>query len=237
MRRTLATTGIIAASLAALAISVTPAMAAQGQGRGPGDGTGTCTSPTTATAQAWNYGMNNGTGAGMGAGMNNGRGQQGRGFGQGAGMSGSLANLEQGTLTAAQKLDLSAMAEEEKMAHDVYVTLAARYPEIYQFSRIARAETQHETQVEALLARYGLANPNDGKAVGEFTSAAFQDLYDELVASATTAAKAMAVGVTVEATDIADLKDALKSITAPDVLQVYTSLLKGSQHHLAAFGG
>ncbi len=231
MRRTLATTGIIAASLAVLAISVTPAMAAQTQGRGPGDGTGACTSPTTATAQAWNYGNNNG------AGMNYGRGQQGQGFGQGAGMSGSLANLEQGTLTAAQKVDLAAMAEEEKMAHDVYVTLAADYPEIYQFSRIARAETQHQTQVEALLARYGLANPNEGLAVGEFKSAAFQDLYDELVASATTAAKAMAVGVTVEETDIADLKDAVKTITAPDVLQVYTNLLKGSEHHLAAFGG
>ncbi len=230
MRRTLATTGIIAASLTALAISVTPVMAAQGQW-GPGDGTGTCTATTTGSANA--YGNGNGMGNGMGAR----RGMQGQGFGQGTGMNGSLANLEQGTLTAAQKTDLAAMAEEEKMAHDVYVTLAAKYPEIYQFSRIARAETQHLSLVQAALARYGLADPTSGMDVGEFRSAVFQDLYDDLVASATTATKALAAGVTIEKTDIADLKDAMSDITAPDVLQVYTNLLKGSERHLAAFGG
>jgi hypothetical protein len=234
MRRTLATTGIIAASLTALAISVTPVMAATG-GWGPGDGTGTCTSTTAGTGNAWG----NGTGTGQANGMGARRGMQGQGFGQGAGqgagMNGSIANLEQGTLTAAQKVDLAAMAEEEKMAHDVYVTLAEQYPDLYQFSRIARAESQHLSLVQALLDRYGIADPTTGMDVGEFTSAAFQDLYDELVAGATTATKALQAGVTVEKTDIADLKAAMSDITAPDVLQVYTNLLKGSERHLAAF--
>ena len=228
MRRTLATTGIIAASLAALAVSVTPAIAAQA-GWGPGDGSGTCASATAGTGNAW------GNGPGPANGMGARRGMQGQGFGQGFGMSGSIANLEQGTLTAAQRTDLAAMAEEEKMAHDVYVTLAEKYPDLYQFSRIARAESQHQSMVVALLDRYGIADPTAGLAVGEFTSASFQEFYDELVAGATTAAKALEAGVTVEKADIADLKDAVSSITAPDVLQVYTNLLRGSERHLAAF--
>ena len=223
MRRTRTITAIMAAGLGALAISVAPAIAAQAQG--PCDGTRSCISSTTSTPNAW------GNGVGRGAGQ----GRQGQGMGQGAGMSGSLATLEQGTLTAAQKVSLAAMAEEEKLAHDVYVTLAAQYPEIYQFSRISRAETQHQSQIQALLSRYGLSDPTAGMAVGQFQTAATEALYNELVASATNAAKALAVGVTIEKTDIADLKNAMSNLTAPDVLQVYTSLLKGSEHHLAAF--
>ena len=227
MRRTRTITAIMAAGLGALAISVAPAIAAQAQG--PCDGTRSCISSTTSTPNAWGNAVGRGAGQGrQGQGM-------GQGMGQGAGMSGSLVNLEKGTLTAAQKVSLAAMAEEEKLAHDVYVTLAAQYPEIYQFSRISRAETQHQSQIQALLSRYGLSDPTASMAVGQFQTAATEALYNELVASATNATKALAVGVTIEKTDIADLKSAMSSLTAPDVLQVYTSLLKGSEHHLAAF--
>ncbi|MDP2288197.1 MAG: DUF2202 domain-containing protein [Actinomycetota bacterium] len=221
MPRTRTITAIIAAGLGALAISVAPAIAAQAQG--PGGGTASCNSSTMSAQNARDNGVGNWAGQGR------------QGQGQRAGMNGSLANLEQGTLTAAQKVSLAAMAEEEKLAHDVYVTLAAQYPDIYQFSRIAPAETQHQSQIQALLSRYGLSDPTANLAVGQFQTAATEALYNELVASATSTAKALAVGVTIEKLDIADLKKAISSITAPDVLQVYTNLIKGSERHLAAF--
>ena len=49
--------------------------------------------------------------------------------------------------------------------------------------------------------------------------------------------QALAVGVTIEKLDIADLTSAMSGLTAPDVLQVYTNLRNGSERHLAAFGG
>ena len=142
-----------------------------------------------------------------------------------------------GTLTASQRATLVAMAEEEKLAHDVYVALAAKYPATVQFARIANAEATHLASIQTLLARYGIDDPTTGMAAGEFRTAAFQSLYDDLVARATTTASALAVGVTIEKLDIADLTSAMSGLTAPDVLQVYTNLRNGSERHLAAFGG
>ena len=140
-----------------------------------------------------------------------------------------------GTLTASQKDELVYMVEEEKLAHDVYVALAAKYPSIVQFSRIAKSESRHQDALRTLLSRYGLADPTIGLAAGEFSTAAFQSLYDSLVAQATDAASALAVGVSIEKLDIADLTTALNGLTAPDVVQAYTNLRKGSEQHLAAF--
>ena len=51
------------------------------------------------------------------------------------------------------------MAEEEKLAHDLYTAFAARY-DVRVFQRIAAAETRHLTVVRTLLDRYdSLAKP------------------------------------------------------------------------------
>jgi hypothetical protein len=140
-----------------------------------------------------------------------------------------------GTLTSAQRTALAAMAEEEKMAHDVYVTLGARYPELAQFSRIAASESQHLAALRTLMTRYGIDDPTLGAGVGEFESARMQSLYGSLVDGATTPAAALAAGVTIEETDIADLASTMAGVTAQDVLTVYGNLRTASQHHLAAF--
>ncbi len=221
MRTRRAAVGFIAAGVTALALVATPAFAATVSGLGNGqNGTGTCTGtgqPGTGQQQ-----MNGNGGPGMG------------GRGPGAG-NGSMVTAPMGTLTAAQKTELAAMAEEEKVAHDLYVALAATFPELRQFSNIARAELQHLTAVRAMLDRYGIADPTAVQAAGSFTTPAFQSLYNGLLASATTSATALAAGIAVETADIADLKAAMVGLTAPDVLQVYTSLLRGSERHLAAF--
>jgi hypothetical protein len=159
-----------------------------------------------------------------------------RGTGRGRATPGtSTQQAPSGTLTTAQRTELAAMAEEEKMAHDVYVTLAARYPELTQFARIATSETQHLTALRTLMTRYGIADPTLGEAVGEFESSRMQDLYDTLVAGATTPQAALAAGVTIEKTDIADLTSTMIGVSAQDVLRVYTNLRAASQNHLAAF--
>jgi hypothetical protein len=146
-----------------------------------------------------------------------------------------LAGLTQGNLTTAQKTALAAMAEEEKLAHDVYVKLAETSGDS-RFSRIANSEARHVTEVQALLARYAIADPSAGKAVGVFTSDSFQTLYDDLVASGDDSpATALAVGRQIETLDIADLAKASAGVTAPDVLAVYDRLTNGSESHLVAF--
>ena len=161
--------------------------------------------------------------------MGNGNGMMGRGQ--------NLASLPTGTLTATEMTTLASMAEEEKLAHDVYLALGAKFPEVWQFGRIVNSETMHQRALRTLMTRYGIADPTAGLAAGQFTSVRFQTMYDDLISTATTSAKALEAGVAVEKADIADLTSALSGLTAPDVSQVYTNLRNASQHHLAAFGG
>jgi hypothetical protein len=229
MRRSLAFTGIIAAGMTVLAVAATPALAAGGPNPNA-TGTGMCA--VTGTAPATSAGVNGGPANGRGGAQGNGRGVSNTLRGQGVNLPAS------GTLATAQEADLADMVEEEKLAHDVYVTLAANFPSDYQFARIANAESQHTNALRTLLTRYGLSDPSAGEAVGEFSTSGFRSLYSELVGQATTAANALDVGIAVEKLDISDLTSAMEDLaSAPDVLQTYTNLRTASQQHLTAFGG
>lgn len=148
-----------------------------------------------------------------------------------------FASKKSGTLTDKQKAELAAMAEEEKLAHDVYVTLATSYPDSVQFVKIPEAESRHLDAVRRMLDRYGIADPTLGMATGEFATPAVKALFNDLVAQATTRQAAYDVGITIEKQDIADLKAAQVGLKAPDVRFVYNRLLQGSSNHLRAFGG
>ncbi|HVQ91808.1 MAG TPA: DUF2202 domain-containing protein [Mycobacteriales bacterium] len=201
-------------------------------------GSGPFGSPSAATAgpgPAWaggnGMGMGPGTGTGPGAGA-------GRGVGTAA-RDGSCAGVgvtaAQGTLSEQQKTTLVAMAQEEKLARDLYAAFADRHPAVI-FDRIAAAETQHQTAVRALLTRYGLTDPTTGKPAGQFSDPAVQATYTRLLAQGQASqTAALQVGQTVERTDITDLQTALTGLTAPDVKQVYNHLLTASRHHLTAF--
>jgi hypothetical protein len=148
-----------------------------------------------------------------------------------------LTGLARGTLTADQGAKLAGMAEEEKLAHDVYVALAAATKDI-RFTRIATAETQHLTEVRALLTRYGIADPTAGTADGVFTSGSVQQQYEDLVARGSASLDAaLAVGRDIENADLEDLTAAQSGVTAQDVTTVYARLANGSRMHLRAFGG
>jgi hypothetical protein len=140
-----------------------------------------------------------------------------------------------GTLTEQQQATLIAMAQEEKLAHDLYAAFADRYDAVI-FDRIAASETRHLTAVRFLLTRYGIADPTADRPAGAFSDPTVQGTYDRLLAQGRAdQAAALRVGQEVERTDIADLRAALNGLTAADVTQVYTNLLHASQQHLNAF--
>jgi hypothetical protein len=176
-------------------------------------------------------------GAGTGGAGTGGAGTGGAGTGNGMRAADPLAGLAKGTLTTEQKAKLAGMAEDEKLAHDVYVVLAARTNDS-RFTRISTAETRHLTEIRALLARYGIADPSAGKGDGQFASAAVQQQYDDLVARGSASLDAAAaVGRDIENLDLKDLEAARSGVTAQDVLTVYTRMANGSRNHLRAFGG
>jgi hypothetical protein len=139
------------------------------------------------------------------------------------------------SLSTSEQEDLIFMREEEKLAHDVYVSLYStwRYPV---FQNIANSETTHMAAVKGLLDRYGIADPAAGKGVGEFTNPDLQKLYDRLVAQGSKSlAEALKVGATIEEVDIRDLQTRIARTTSVDIRLVYSNLLRGSENHLRAF--
>ena len=130
---------------------------------------------------------------------------------------------------------LQAMVAEEKVAHDVYVTLSDMY-NVSTFDRIADSEDRHQGAVRTLMAAYGVADPTVGDEVGEFDDPVFQAMYDDMVAKGSTSLDAAGqVGITIEEVDIADLQQALDAGQPADITRVFTNLLSASEKHLAAF--
>lgn len=130
---------------------------------------------------------------------------------------------------------LTFMVQEEKMARDLYLEFAEEYG-ARQFTNIARSEHKHMDAVRVLLDRYGIADPTQGDAIGEFDDAQIQALYDEWYAKGMESlAKAARVGITVEKVDIADINDMLEDKPAADITTVLRNLKAGSYNHLGAF--
>jgi len=157
------------------------------------------------------------------------------GAANGTGLCPAFAGAAQGTVTPAQQSTLQAMAEEEKLAGDLYREFATKYPAVV-FDRIGAAEDQHLAAVRGMLDRYGLSDPTAGRPAGQFATASVQATYDRLLAQGLTdQTAALAVGRQVEQAGIASLQRAAAGLDAPDVSLVYQHLLAASQHHLATF--
>ncbi len=142
------------------------------------------------------------------------------------------------TVDAAVAKELTYMREEERLARDLYQSIAKLYPDnAAAFTRIASSEQRHFESVGLLLTRYGIADPAANSSVGTYADAGLTTAYADLLAKAKgSLTDAYGAGVTVETTDIADLKEILAVSGLPaDVSQVLTRLLAGSQNHLATF--
>ncbi len=139
------------------------------------------------------------------------------------------------TLSADEAAGLIFMREEEKLAHDVYVTLYQQYG-LTLFNNISNSEATHMASIKTLLDRYGLVDPVTGNGVGEFENADLQALYTQLIAQGSQSlSAALKVGAAIEEIDILDLKARLATTTHSDIQQVYNQLLNGSYNHLRSF--
>ncbi|TWU51402.1 DUF2202 domain-containing protein [Rubripirellula reticaptiva] len=129
--------------------------------------------------------------------------------------------------------DLLRMREEEKLARDVYTSLA-KTSKLPIFRNISNAESQHMQAIERLI---GAANGNAFNDIpGTFSYPDYQQLYQSLVASGTRSPlDALMVGAKIEEMDIADLQKLLTQTTNPQIRQVLEQLMRGSQNHLRAF--
>lgn len=138
-------------------------------------------------------------------------------------------------LTAEETAGLLAMREEEKLAHDVYVTLYQVWGQPT-FQNIAASEQTHMDALKTLLTRYGVADPVAELAPGVFATPATQALYDQLVTQGQASlADALKVGAAIEELDILDLEKYAAQTGHADLQQVYTNLRQGSISHLRAF--
>jgi hypothetical protein len=165
------------------------------------------------------------------------RGNGAQAFGnQGGRLSGAQGlNSSGGSLMPAQVEQLIRMREEEKLAHDVYVTLA-QTSGLQIFNNIANAESQHMRAVEQLVSRYSPAIAGPQLPVGSFSNPQFQSFYKSLVASGSTSPFAAAtVGAKIEEMDIKDLQTMLSQNLPQDISRVLEHLQKASGNHLRAF--
>jgi len=139
--------------------------------------------------------------------------------------------------TPAQVSDeLLYLIEEEKLAHDVYLTLYDLYG-ARTFNNIQNSETRHQESVLSLLKARGIADPRSSQ-VGVFHDPDLQVLYDTLIARGRASlSEAYAVGVLIEKTDIADIDKTLSNLdpAQTDIKTVLDSLRRGSENHLRAF--
>ncbi|MGB7552008.1 MAG: DUF2202 domain-containing protein [Chromatiaceae bacterium] len=137
-------------------------------------------------------------------------------------------------LSADEAATLTFMREEEKMARDVYLNMAARWA-LPPFANIANSEQQHMDAIKAKLDKYGLPDPAKPE-IGAFKNAEIQALYDELMDRGETSyLEALWVGGLIEEVDIEDIDNAIAATSHADLAQVYGNLLRGSRNHLRAF--
>lgn len=146
----------------------------------------------------------------------------------------SLTNVNS-NLDATETEGLIYMREEEKLAHDVYITLYQQWG-LSTFNNIANSEDRHENKIETLLNNYQIEDPVGDNPIGVFVNPDLQQLYNNLLAQGSQSlTEALKVGVLIEETDIADLQTRIAQTDNPDIQQVYKQLLSGSNNHLSSF--
>ena len=151
---------------------------------------------------------------------------------------------------------LSYMANEERLAYDVYNYLYAEFG-TKQFTNIAtKSEYKHITAVQQLVQKYKLDDtvdftnvdllsleymntPIESMQAGVYDISAIQALYDDLTAQGSASEiEALKVGCTIEVVDVTDLdKDIAiaESENATDIVTVFNFLRDGSYNHYWAF--
>lgn len=172
---------------------------------------------------------------GRGGGNGNGNGGSGGGAACGGLLTERLGTLPIEALSQEELEAITFLREEEKLARDVYATLALSW-NIPVFSNIARAEQRHMDHVAVLLQRNDVPDPISDDTIGAFQNPELQSLYTSLVSSGETSLEgALRVGATIEDLDIADINEMLAESDNLDIALIGHNLNKGSRNHMRAF--
>lgn len=164
----------------------------------------------------------------------NARGNHGGGHGHHGGNNGSQ-QATQIELTQEQKDSLKFMAEEEKIARDVYEYLYSKWNSAI-FSNIAKSEQKHIDAVLRVLENSNVEAPLTMDSRGEYENEELQELYNALIVEGNQSpTDALEVGVAIEIKDIDDLENYLNGEITTQMQRTYSRLLRGSYNHLNAF--
>lgn len=137
-------------------------------------------------------------------------------------------------LSDAEIEGLLLMREEEKFAHDVYVTFYEAYG-IPVFNNISKSETAHTSAMLHVIEGFGLEDPYL-EGVGNYSNPAFTELFAQLTEQGSAGlVEALKVGAFIEEYDIADLEELIESTENATIKRVYGNLLRGSTFHMKAF--
>lgn len=147
-----------------------------------------------------------------------------------------FTSYEKGILTQGEIDALVHMREEEKLARDIYTTLAETTPSAV-FKNIPRSEQTHMDAFDQLLDRYEIVDPvTDESAIGIFTDPFFTNLFRELKEKGQQSDKdAFEVGAMVEDLNMANLIKYGDATEKPDLKLAYSTLLIQSKNHMSAF--
>jgi hypothetical protein len=141
---------------------------------------------------------------------------------------------QEDTLSPSEAERLTYLREEEKLAHDVYVTLFNTWG-LFAFDNISRAEQRHTDAALNMLNRYGLVDPAQTQS-GLFTNGELQHLYDSLVAQGRASTlDALKVGALIEEVDMQDLDGMIAGTENENLINLYETLHCGSRNHLRSF--
>jgi hypothetical protein len=140
-----------------------------------------------------------------------------------------LAAIARGTGPA----DLVRLYEEEILAHDLYVALGEKFPDVMPLQNIPRSESRHRDALAAVLKAEGieLPKPPEGR---RFASQGLDELFTKWLADGgKSVVDACRAGVRLEDHDIAELRNA--RIDFPKHKEVLGQLEAASGNHLRAF--
>ncbi len=146
-----------------------------------------------------------------------------------------INSLPNELISNSEEVSLKKMCEEEKLAHDVYVTLYNKWG-VNIFNNIAASEQTHANAVLLLLNKYNIVNSFGANGIGVFSDSTLQVLYNQLVSNGNVSIlDAYKIGATIEDLDIYDLNNATKIVDNQDIKFVYANLNKGSRNHMRSF--
>lgn len=146
-----------------------------------------------------------------------------------------LYQLPEQSIESWEAENLIHLIEEEKLARDVYLTLAEKW-DLPVFANIAESEGRHMQAVLTLLTKYDLPSPVQSDEIGVFSNVKFQELYMMLVEKGSQSlVNALIVGATIEDMDIADIQEMLGKTDNEDMKILFQNLMRGSRNHMRSF--